>query len=147
MPNIRWLLVLITRAHRFVFLSTDGRIGSSALWMRFLLLGHVGRRSGAKHYTPLLCVEDDAGWIIAGSNAGDERPPAWWLNLQEEPEAEVRFRRERFAVKARETSGAEYESMWARLRASYRFYDRYREQTQRKIPVVVLERTDRSPGG
>jgi len=140
MPNIRWLIALITRLHRFLFLATDGRIGSSALWMRFLLLGHTGRKSGIRRYTPLLCVEDEGRWIVVGSNGGDDRPPAWWLNLRANPEAEVRYYRERIAVEAREASEDEYEPMWARLQQSYSFYDDYRTRTDRKIPVVVLER-------
>ena len=67
MPNIRWLILLIMRIHRFVFLSTDGRIGSSVLWMRFLLLGHVGRRTGVRRFTPLLCIEESAGSTSAPS--------------------------------------------------------------------------------
>lgn len=140
MPNIRWLISLITRVHRFVFLATDGRVGSSMLWMRFLLLGHVGRRSGLQRYTPLLCIEDGNRWIIVGSNGGDDRSPAWWLNLQSHPEAEVRCYRERITVKAREASDAEYEALWAKLQQAYSFYDNYRTRTDRKIPVVVLER-------
>ncbi len=142
MPNIRWLIALITRLHRFTFLATDGRIGSSAFRMRFLLLGHVGRKSGLQRYTPLLCVEDEDRWIIVGSNGGDDRPPAWWLNVQTHPKAEVRYYRERVPVTAREAGESEYEALWAKLQQSYAFYDNYRTRTTRKIPVVVLERPE-----
>ena len=140
MPNIRWLISLITRVHRFVFLATDGRLGSSLLWMRFLLLSHVGRRSGLRRYTPLLCIEEDSRWIVVASNGGDDRSPAWWLNLQSHPEAEVHYYREHIKVKAREASVIEYEALWAKLQQSYSFYDNYRTRTDRKIPVVILER-------
>ena len=142
MPNIRWLIAFITRSHRFVFLATGGRIGSWMLWMRFLLLRHTGRRSGLLRDTPLLCVADQDRWIVVGTNGGDDRTPAWWLNLQSQPEAEVRYFRERVAVKARAASAAEYDELWAKLQGSYPFYDNYRTQTERKIPVVVLERCE-----
>jgi hypothetical protein len=31
MPNIRWLLALVTRLRRFPYLNTDGAVGASAL--------------------------------------------------------------------------------------------------------------------
>jgi deazaflavin-dependent oxidoreductase (nitroreductase family) len=142
MPNIRWLIALITRAHRFVFVATSGWLGSWMLWMRFLLLVHTGRRSGLQRMTPLLCVEDENRWIVVGTNGGDDRPPAWCLNLQSHPEAEIRYFRNRIRVKAREASATEYEILWAKLQNSYSFYDNYRTRTDRKIPVVVLERCE-----
>ena len=39
--------------------------------------------------TPLLYVADGERWVVAASNAGDDRPPAWWLNLQARPETTV----------------------------------------------------------
>lgn len=141
LPNIPWLISLITRFHRFVYQRSDGRLGSRILRMRFLLLFHVGRRSGHERVTPLLCVVGNGRWIVVASNAGADRHPAWWLNLQDRPEAIVQFGRARRAVKARAASDAEYEAMWEMLRASYPYYDRYRERTTRTIPVVILEGT------
>jgi deazaflavin-dependent oxidoreductase (nitroreductase family) len=142
MPNIRWLISFITRSHRFMFLATGGRIGSWMFWMRFLLLSHTGRRSGVLRHTPLLCIEDEGRWIVVGSNGGDDRPPAWWLNLQNHPEVEILYFRDRIAVKARAASESEYEVLWAKLLKAYSFYDAYRTRTDRKIPVVVLERCE-----
>ena len=71
MPNIRWLLALITRCHRWVILTTDGRLGDRMLGFRFLLLEHTGRKTGAARKTPLLYVEHDGRFLVAASNAGD----------------------------------------------------------------------------
>ncbi len=141
MPNIRWLLALITRLHRFVYLVSDGWIGSRALSMHFLLLFHVGRKTGLERITPLLCITENDRWIVVASNAGDERAPAWLFNLQECPEAKVRFGRDRATVKAREASGAEYDAMWAKLQDSYASYATSRENTKREVPVIALERS------
>lgn len=141
MPNIRWLIAFITKVHRALYLRTNGWIGARVLHMRFLLLTHRGRRSGLERVTPLLCVEDGHRWIVAASNGGDDREPAWWLNLQARPEAVVQFGGERTTVKAREASEAENAELWTRLEASYSYYDRYRERTSRHIAVVVLDRT------
>lgn len=140
MPNIRWLLALITRVHRWVYRASGGRIGANLGGWRMLLLEHVGRRSGLPRITPLLYVEDGERFVVVASNAGDDRHPAWWLNLQARPEAGIQLGRDHLRVKARVATGPERERLWAKLRASYRYYDDYRERTQREIPVVILER-------
>lgn len=139
MPNIRWLLALITRLHRAAYRLSDGRIGGRALGIHFLLLGHRGRRTGRRYETPLLFVEDRGRFVVTASNAGDPGNPQWFLNLQQHPEAEVRIERRWIPVKARRADAAEREALWAKLTAAYRFYPRYQERVEREIPVVVLE--------
>lgn len=140
MPNIRWLLAAITRIHRFVLLRSGGRLGSRAGRLRFLLLHHVGRRSGRPRATPLLYLEDEGRWLVVASNAGDDRHPAWWLNLRERPEAEIQVAGERVPVKARAAAGPERQTLWRRLVDHYPDYAEYETRTDREIPVVVLER-------
>lgn len=141
MPNIPWLIAFISKFHRFVYLRTNGRLGSRIFRMRFLLLIQLGRRTGRERITPLLCVVGEGHWIVVASNAGADRDPAWSLNLRDRSEAQIQFGRERFAVKARVATDVEYESMWRMLQASYPYYDRYRARTSRDIPVMILERT------
>jgi deazaflavin-dependent oxidoreductase (nitroreductase family) len=138
-PNIRWLLSLITTVHRFVYLASGGRLGHRMLWMRTLLLTHRGRKTGRTRVTPLLYIEDQGRWVVVASNAGDDRDPAWWRNLRAHPEAEVQLGRERLAVRARQASPAEAERLWPLLTASYRYYPEYRARASREIPVVLLE--------
>lgn len=141
MPNVRWLLALITHVHRWLYTASDGRLGGAALGFRFLLLETVGRRTGALRKTPLLYLEDGGRFVVIGSNAGDDRTPAWWLNLQARPEAAVRVGRRRARVTARAASAEERAELWPRLVAAYRWYDVYQHRTAREIPVVVLEPT------
>lgn len=141
MPNIRWLLALITRVHRFVYRASGGRLGANLGGSRMLLLEHVGRRTGKPRSTPLLYVPDGERLVVAASNAGDDRPPAWWLNLKHKPEASVQVGRDHYRVRAREADTAERERLWPLLETSYRYYADYRQRTTREIPVVILERT------
>lgn len=139
MPNIRWLLAIITAVHRWVFRVSGGRIGGRWFGFRFLLLEHVGRQSGIVRKTPLLYVEDGDRLVIAASNMGDDRHPAWYLNLRKTPRARVELGTEAVAVMAREASDAEAEALWPKLEASYRWFDDYRRKVTRQIPVVILE--------
>lgn len=142
MPNIRWLLALITRTHRFLYRVSGGRLGASALGIQFLMLHHVGRRSGQPRATPLLYVPDGRSFVVAASNMGDRREPAWWLNLKARPEARVQIGPRTVEVRARTADACEKERLWPRLEASYRWFADYREQAGREIPVVVLEPSD-----
>ena len=140
MPNIRWLIALITALHRFVYRASGGWIGGRLPGQRFLLLVTRGRRTGQERAQPLLYVPDGERFVVVGSNGGDDRPPAWWLNLQAQPAANVQVDRSHYRVTARQARGAELDALWKRLEASYRYYADYRRRTSREIPVIVLER-------
>lgn len=143
MPNIRWLLALITAVHRWLIDATRGRVGHRIpiVDWRFLLLTHVGRRTGRAYTIPLMYVPDGERFVVVGSNAGDAKPPAWWLNLQAQPVARVRLAGRERAVRARLAQGDERERLWAALVAGYRDFRRYERKTAgtRELPVVVLE--------
>ncbi len=141
MPNIRWLLALITWVHRLLYRSTGGRLGGRLGGHPMLLLDNVGRRSGLLRQTPLLYVPDGERFLVIASNAGDDRPPAWLLNLRANPETRIRVDRERFAVRARVADEDERKDLWRKAVAAYPPYAEYEKRTQRLIPVVVLERS------
>jgi deazaflavin-dependent oxidoreductase (nitroreductase family) len=140
-PNIRWLLRLITIVHRWLYRVTGGRIGARGVGgMQMLLLTTTGRKSGQARTTPLLFVPDDERAIVIASNAGDDRDPAWWLNLKEWPEAVVQIGRDRFMARARQAEGAEAKALFEKLVSSHANFANYRKRTTRDIPIVVLER-------
>jgi deazaflavin-dependent oxidoreductase (nitroreductase family) len=142
LPNIRWLLALITGVHRFLYRVSGGRLGSRLGRSDMLLLTTRGRKSGRERTVPLLYVADGERFVVVASNAGDERAPAWWLNLQASPAARVQVGRDTHAVGARRAGTEEAERLWPRLEASYPSYAAYRARTRREIPVVLLERRE-----
>lgn len=139
MPNIRWLLSLVTRIHRFVYLRSGGRIGHRLGGNPMLLLHTVGRKSGEPRITPLLYVPDGDRWLVVASNAGDDRPPAWWLNLRAQGRATIQVGTARHAVRAREAGPEERPALWKKACDAYPDYAEYEKRTSRRIPVVVLE--------
>ena len=154
MPNIRWLLAVITAIHRFVYRVSGGRLGNSLGGMPMLLLTNVGRKTGKQRVTPLLYVEDRNGaddgsarWVVVASNAGDDRDPAWWLNVQSRPDTTIQVGAAHHDVRARRASPDEVEQIWPKLVAAYRPYDDYRDRTTRDIPVVFLEPRSAGPDG
>lgn len=119
----------ITRGRLF------GRLGRSPV----LLLTTVGRRSGMRRTAPVLYMRDGERLVVIGSNAGNPRPPAWALNLQAQPEAQVELGGERRAVRARAATGPEREQLWRRFNEQYSGFDDYEARTSRDIRVFVLE--------
>jgi deazaflavin-dependent oxidoreductase (nitroreductase family) len=139
----RWLAGRVTRLHAFMLRRTRGRFPARNLWFaprqRVLALTTTGRKSGQQRTTPLGYLRDGDGFAVVASNSGLARPPAWWLNLQVNPEAEVDAAGERVRVRGREATDEEQERLWARFLEQFRGFDGYRKFTTRKIPVVLLE--------
>jgi len=112
-----------------------GKVGRAPV----LLLTTTGRKSGAARTAPVLYLDDGAGLVVIGSNAGNARPPAWALNLEANPDAEIDVRGARRGVRARIAEGEEREELWRRANDQYGGFDEYRERTARRIRVFVLE--------
>jgi deazaflavin-dependent oxidoreductase (nitroreductase family) len=124
---------------QFVYERTDGRIGSRLGRYKLLLLRTRGRRTGELRTSELLYVEDGENRVVVGSKGGSDSPPAWLLNLQADPNAEVQVGTRRFPVRARLAAGEEYRRLWEDVNAVWPDYQRYQDRSARQIPVVVLE--------
>lgn len=129
-----------TKLHVAVFKATKGRVGARMLGSPVLILVTKGRKSGLPRETPLLYLEDEAGLAIVASNGGTAKAPAWYLNLESDPNAEVVLGGERFRIVARDVAGEEKRRLWERLVAMYPTYADYQRKTEREIPVVLLKR-------
>ncbi|WP_329007532.1 nitroreductase family deazaflavin-dependent oxidoreductase [Micromonospora rifamycinica] len=105
-----------------------------------LLLTTRGRRSGKLRRTALIYGRDGADYLVVASQGGAPQHPSWYLNLLDDPEAEVQVGAETFAVRARTAEPAERATMWPAMTAIWPAYDEYQSRTDREIPVVVLHR-------
>ncbi len=112
-----------------------GKIGQAPV----LLLTSTGRRSGQPRTAPVLYLADGERVIVIGSNAGNERAPAWSHNLKANPDAEVQIRGERRQVRARVAEGVERTELWRKMNEQYAGFEDYDERTSRDIAVFVLD--------
>ncbi len=132
--------MLFGQEHVKRYQETDGEVGHEWEGTTALILTTVGRKSGERRSTPLIYQPTDDGYAIVASKGGDDHPPAWFLNLEEQPEADVQVKADRFRARARVASADEKPALWRKMVAAWPAYDEYQEKTDREIPVVVLER-------
>jgi deazaflavin-dependent oxidoreductase (nitroreductase family) len=133
------LMKTMSGIHRTLYRASGGRIGSRMMGMPVLLLTTTGRRSGKSRTTPLLHVRDGNAFVVVGSNGGSDYTPAWWLNLQRNPNAEIELGRDRTRVTARKASPEERARLWPEFTSRNPGYANYATKTTREIPVVLLE--------
>ncbi|HKX32069.1 MAG TPA: nitroreductase family deazaflavin-dependent oxidoreductase [Blastocatellia bacterium] len=137
---------LITAIHTFIYRLTRGAVGGSIVNSPVLLLTTSGRRSGKPRTVPLLYLADGDRVVLVASNGGAARHPAWWLNLQANPEARIEIDGGRRKVIAELAAAEEKQRLWPLLTAMYAGYGRYQEITDREIPVVILRSLRNTPG-
>ena len=89
--------------------------------------------------TGLFYILDGPDFVVVASNAGAKHDPAWWLNLRDQPLAEVEIAAERRRVRARAATPDEMARLWPRLGTANPEYVAYRATAARPIPVVILE--------
>lgn len=104
-----------------------------------LLLTTTGRRSGKALTLPLIYGKSSSGYVIVASKGGAPEHPAWYLNLQAQPEVDVQVIAKKFRARSRTATGEERAQLWRQLVEIYPPYTDYQEKTDREIPVVVLE--------
>lgn len=104
-----------------------------------LLLSTRGRKSGATRTLPLIYGKSGEKHVVIASKGGAPNHPAWYLNLQQNPECEIQVAHEHHRVRARTATGTERTALWQQLAGIYPPYNDYQAATSRQIPVVVLE--------
>lgn len=146
-------LKLVSSLHVALFRASGGRIGGRLRGnLPVLLLTTAGRKSGKQRTTPLLYVRDGDQYAIVASVGGAPKHPAWYLNLQDDPDATIQIGHQRIDVRAETAAPEERTRLWALVTEMYSGYDAYQAKTTREIPVVVLTpsrpsaRTDRRAG-
>ncbi len=138
----RWFVVSFWHVHRRIVRASRGRKG---LWpprpgkWGALRLTTRGRRSGEPRSVILGYYEDGPNLVSMAMNGWGAAEPAWWLNLQADPQAVVelagRIRRE---VLGRAAMDGERERLWQRWRELDENLDEYAVRRPHETAVVVL---------
>ena len=129
-----------TAIHRAIFNASKGRIFGKAFGMPVVELVTTGRMSGKERSTMLAVpIADGDRLVLVASFGGDDRHPAWYLNLKANPEVRATTAGSTRTMIARIATEEERARLWPRITSVFDGYARYQERTERPIPVVILE--------
>jgi deazaflavin-dependent oxidoreductase (nitroreductase family) len=137
------------KLHRRVY-ARNGRLGRRLAWIPCLVLTTTGRKSGRSRDSVLVYADDpEAGVptrVVVASNGGDDRPPAWLLNVQADPAVHVQVGDEHYDATASVVTpaDADYVRLWKLVNSiNGDRYDGYQAMTERPIAMVALVRDSR----
>jgi deazaflavin-dependent oxidoreductase (nitroreductase family) len=131
---------LIGDAHVERYLATDGAEGHIWNGATCLVLTVKGRKTGKQKSFALIYGKDGDDHLVVASKGGAPDHPGWYKNLTEHPDVEVQVLGDCFQATARTATAAEKPRLWKIMTEGWPNYDQYQENTDRDIPVVVLER-------
>ncbi|MEE3754859.1 nitroreductase/quinone reductase family protein [Mycobacterium intracellulare] len=108
--------------------------------MDALVLTTVGRKTGAQRRTPVgYFPGGNDSWLVVASAAGAARNPAWYYNIAAHPdEVHIEVAGRKLAVTAEQLSGTTREEAWRQITAASPRFARYRQKTDRLLPVIRL---------
>jgi deazaflavin-dependent oxidoreductase (nitroreductase family) len=144
-----------TQAHRWLHRVSGGRWGRhfpggvQVIWLQF-----VGRKSGVWRRTPLLTVpaagqptaaREVRAWVVAGSNVGQAKVPAWVGNLRATADGYAEVNTHHYRCRFVELDGADRDAAYARLVAAWRGFAMYQRNAGRYIPVFEVRLSQELP--
>jgi deazaflavin-dependent oxidoreductase (nitroreductase family) len=133
---------VLNTAHRGALKLSGGRVGWKAAKMPVIELTTTGRRTGRPHTVMLTTPwQDGSALVVVASRGGDDRPPAWLLNVIDRPEVLVATGGGGAAkpMWARVASADDRARLWPLVTAKFPHYANYQTRTTREIALVLLE--------
>ncbi len=119
--------------------ATNGAEANDLRGRPVIVLTSVGAKTGKLRKTALMRVEHDGHYAVVASMGGAPKHPVWYYNLAANPHVELQDGATKRDYLAREVSGDEKSTWWARAVATWPDYAKYQTRTTRQIPVFVLE--------
>lgn len=119
--------------------TTGGVKGGTMMGKPCVILTSKGRRTSKLRKTPLMRVEHDGIYAVVASLGGAPKNPVWYYNLLANPHATIQDGPDVHDLRAREVTGGEKATWWARAVEVWPGYDTYQSKTDRVMPLVVLE--------
>lgn len=111
-----------------------------------VLMTYRGIRTGKIRKTPVMRVEHEGQYAAVASKGGEPTNPDWYRSVLAEPLVELQDGTITREYRAREATGAEKTTWWQRAVDAFPDYASYQRNTDREIPLLILEPTGR-PGG
>ncbi|MFI5589931.1 nitroreductase family deazaflavin-dependent oxidoreductase [Amycolatopsis sp. NPDC051758] len=124
------------------YLASGGTEGHESNGLYTLVLATTGRKTGEPRRTCLIYGTSGDDLVVVASKAGADEDPAWFKNLEANPEVGLQVGTRRCNARARVAGPGERERLWAQMARTFPLYDEYAQKTDRTIPVVLLTPRD-----
>ncbi len=137
----RWFIRTAWRIHRGLYRIAGGRFGlrrPKPGRYGLMRVTTTGRRSGRERSVMLAYFEDGPALVTMAMNGWGAAEPAWWLNLQANPEVRVDLVDGTHHLVGRAASGDEHDRLWERWKEYDAQLDGYATRRDHTA-VVVLE--------
>lgn len=133
------IIRMAARAHVQAYLDEDGA-GATYLTQGAptCLVGTTGRRSGKEQIAPANFFQEGDDLYVVGSIAGNDRHPAWALNLDAERNAWVQVKDRRRPVAAHKLEGEARSEIWPRLTEFFPLWGHFQKYCDREFMVFRL---------
>jgi F420H(2)-dependent quinone reductase len=119
---------------------TGGRIQMNSAQdpVGLLALTTTGRKSGQPRTVSLVYIKSGSSYVVAASNAGRDKHPAWYFNLRSNPQVTVRIKNQQFKAVTATVNPEQRKQLWEQLVKASPMFARYPKLTRREIPMVLL---------
>ncbi len=140
----RWFIRAAWKIHKALYRWSGGRFGLRAPRSDRYGLAYLtttGRHSGVERSVMIGYFDDGNGVVTMAMNGWGAPEPAWWLNLQAQPEAILALAGGvTVSVVGRSAVGEERDRLWERWRELDKSLDGYAARRPTETAVVVLDR-------
>lgn len=131
--------------HHAALRLTGGRFPRTLLGMLPVELHTVGRKSGRPFTTTLSSpVHDDERIVVVASKGGYSDDPDWYKNAVANPDVHITVGGVTEPARARTATPDERAELWPKVVKAHRWYASYQRNTDREIPLLILDRTPRA---
>lgn len=138
----RWFVRFAWAVHRAIYRFTGGRRGlyraTEDKWGT-MRVRTIGRRSGVERAVILGYYQDGPNLVTMAMNGWADPEPAWWLNLQAQPDVVVETAGASGRYHAHAATADERPRLWARWAHYDKKLDAYAARRSRETQVVVFE--------
>lgn len=135
---MKFLFKFFMALHVWMYRISGGRFGGNMRGFTVLLLTTKGRKSGKTYTTPLGRFDEEGGYLVVASNAGQSTHPGWYYNLKSNPQVTVQVLDQVVPATAQVLSGQARTQAWNRVIAAAPAYADYEKRTTREIPLILL---------
>ena len=125
------------KLHEWLYRVSGGRLGARMGWIDVALLEVIGRKTGEQRVVPVACYPYRDSIVVSASNSGAERHPAWYLNMQADPNVTVQLGREKFPAVAVEVPEEERDLI---VQPFYQGREQHRGSGQAGLGLAIVRR-------